>query len=262
MSDSSLMLDPSPLEAQYNVNVTIDTPHGQLKLIIKSQANGRPSVESAQPPPGFSGSDLASVDENSATASAASQRSDGMHGHADSSLSACIATNPSRVQAACEPPPHSVLEHETCSSTATESEDDQADPSPRDASSASNSGKSLDYDPLTYSYLMEHSAARDFLENLSPSPNVEPAMHSSLSPSESETSFLPPHQASYSPTLEQTFVPFPKLHTGCHLTPRTRKRIAVELPPSPVARLAVKRFKKQLAPDVLALVYATSGRRS
>ncbi|KAI0822411.1 hypothetical protein BC628DRAFT_1417745 [Trametes gibbosa] len=41
----------------------------------------------------------------------------------------------------------------------------------------------------------------------------------------------------------RTYVPIPSTNASCHLTLRTRKRITADLPPSPVTREAVKRFK-------------------
>lgn len=43
----------------------------------------------------------------------------------------------------------------------------------------------------------------------------------------------------------QTYVPFPNARQGCPLTPRTRKRLKPEVPPSPVLRERMKRFKEE-----------------
>ncbi|KAI0634213.1 hypothetical protein C8Q77DRAFT_736629 [Trametes polyzona] len=42
-----------------------------------------------------------------------------------------------------------------------------------------------------------------------------------------------------------SYIPFPNMLVGCKLTPKSRKRIARELPPSPQVREAVKRFKHE-----------------
>ncbi|KAH9857328.1 hypothetical protein C2E23DRAFT_856764 [Lenzites betulinus] len=47
-------------------------------------------------------------------------------------------------------------------------------------------------------------------------------------------------------SIRPTYIPVPNAVVGCHLTPRTRKRVAVDLPPSPTICRAVKRFKKHV----------------
>ncbi|KAH9846007.1 hypothetical protein C2E23DRAFT_864300 [Lenzites betulinus] len=52
----------------------------------------------------------------------------------------------------------------------------------------------------------------------------------------------------------RTYIPVPSTRAGCHLTPRSRKRISLDLPPEDITRDAVKRFKKEHAALILDLV--------